>query len=309
MNFVCLDFETANRNRHSACSVAICEVVNGEITTQKSWLIRPKNNSYSMYNTEVHGIDASMTENSSEFPEVWRELQPLLLGKIIVCHNASFDESVLFRTLELYELPFNEKDFKFVCSMKLAKWLMPFIKDGYSLPNLCEILNVEVDKSKLHRADYDTFELAKLMIAFTEKFSLDDRLFPITPEKEPKKKKSSNGFSEDEIKQYKETISVRKIDTELKYMKEDVADTSHFFYQKKVVITGTFQNFPIRNDMAKLLHEVGADINTSISKKTDYVIVGNGAGPSKLQKIKELDIQAIEEEEFLQIMQGAAYEK
>ena len=48
-------------------------------------------------------------------------------------------------------------------------------------------------------------------------------------------------------------------------------------------------------------------INTSISKRTDIVIVGKGAGPSKMQKIEELQAQGhnlrvIEEPELLSIM-------
>lgn len=82
---------------------------------------------------------------------------------------------------------------------------------------------------------------------------------------------------------------------------KEVEDTSHLFYKKKVVITGTFEKFPFREEMAKLLHEVGADVNSSISKKTDYVIVGESAGPKKLEKIENLGIPTISEVEFLKL--------
>ena len=103
---------------------------------------------------------------------------------------------------------------------------------------------------------------------------------------------------------YEELIimnSVKKISPELKQMKTDIEDTSHFFYQKKVVITGSFERFPFREDMAKLLHNVGADVNSGISRKTDYVIVGENAGPKKLEKIEELGIETIDEKRFLEI--------
>ena len=103
---------------------------------------------------------------------------------------------------------------------------------------------------------------------------------------------------------YEELItmnSVKKISAELKQMKTDVEDTSHFFYQKKVVITGSFDKFPLREEMAKLLHEVGADVNSAISKRTDYVIIGEDAGPKKLEKIEELGIETIDEKRFLEI--------
>ena len=91
------------------------------------------------------------------------------------------------------------------------------------------------------------------------------------------------------------------IQSDLKKPKENVEDTSHFFYKKIVVITGTFEKFTLRNDMAKLLHDCGADVNSSISKKTHYVVVGKDAGPKKLEKITELNIPIISEEEFCKI--------
>ncbi|MBK7084628.1 MAG: BRCT domain-containing protein [Flavobacteriales bacterium] len=56
-----------------------------------------------------------------------------------------------------------------------------------------------------------------------------------------------------------------------------------------------------------MVRALGADINTSISKKTQIVVIGDGAGPSKLRKIEKLqdqgvDIRIIYEEEFLQIL-------
>ena len=57
------------------------------------------------------------------------------------------------------------------------------------------------------------------------------------------------------------------------------------------MITGQFYTFPERNDLGKLLQQYGADINTSISKKTDIVIMGYGAGPKKIDKVKDLQGQ------------------
>lgn len=46
-----------------------------------------------------------------------------------------------------------------------------------------------------------------------------------------------------------------------------------------------------RNEMAARLKDMGADINGSISRKTNFVVVGEDAGPSKLQKIDTLKSQ------------------
>jgi DNA polymerase III subunit epsilon len=52
---------------------------------------------------------------------------------------------------------------------------------------------------------------------------------------------------------------------------------------------------------------MGADIDTGVNKRTNFVIVGQGAGPSKLKKIDELNdsgsnIKIIKEDEFLSMI-------
>lgn len=66
------------------------------------------------------------------------------------------------------------------------------------------------------------------------------------------------------------------------------------FYDKRVVITGVFSQYPVRDFLADILKKLGADINTSISKKTQIVCVGEGAGPSKMDKIHKLQIEGVD---------------
>ena len=72
------------------------------------------------------------------------------------------------------------------------------------------------------------------------------------------------------------------------------------FTNKTVVLTGTLENYT-RPDLTKLLLSMGANVTSSVSKKTDMVIVGTDAG-SKLDKAKELNIRIIEENELLEIL-------
>ncbi|GEM_PF-6659413 len=88
----------------------------------------------------------------------------------------------------------------------------------------------------------------------------------------------------------------------------EVANQSTPFFQQKVVITGVIDAYPMREDLANILKKYGADINSSISAKTNIVIVGRGAGPSKMNKIqllrdKGIDIKVIEEPELLEIFE------
>lgn len=79
------------------------------------------------------------------------------------------------------------------------------------------------------------------------------------------------------------------------------------FFHAKVVITGTFAAYPKRNELGKLLQALGADVDTAITKRTNVVVMGQGAGPAKVKKIEALraegyDIRIIYEEELKQIL-------
>ena len=55
-NFAAIDFETANQQRTSICSVGIVIVRNGEIVDSYYSLIKPEPEYYSYWNTRVHGL-------------------------------------------------------------------------------------------------------------------------------------------------------------------------------------------------------------------------------------------------------------
>lgn len=73
--------------------------------------------------------------------------------------------------------------------------------------------------------------------------------------------------------------------------------TDNPFNGKTVVVTGSLQHFT-RDSINTKLEELGAKAAGSVSKKTDYLIVGEKAG-SKLAKAKDLGVPVLTEEEFL----------
>ncbi len=75
------------------------------------------------------------------------------------------------------------------------------------------------------------------------------------------------------------------------------AQIKSYFTDKTIVLTGTLEHYA-RPDLTKILLSHGANVTSSVSKKTDIVIVGTDAG-SKLDKAKELDIQIMNEKELL----------
>ena len=66
---------------------------------------------------------------------------------------------------------------------------------------------------------------------------------------------------------------------------------------KKFVITGTIDNYS-RDEIKKILESYGATVSDSVSKKTNYVIVGENPG-SKEQKARDLNIEIWDNDKIL----------
>ncbi len=79
-SFAAIDFETANQNRSSICSVGVVIVENEKIVDKIYRLVRPRPNFYSFWATGIHGLTYYDTLDAAEFPEVWQEILPNLQG-------------------------------------------------------------------------------------------------------------------------------------------------------------------------------------------------------------------------------------
>ena len=77
-------------------------------------------------------------------------------------------------------------------------------------------------------------------------------------------------------------------------------NTNNPFAGKTIVATGKLVNYTRDGIQMKLL-SLGATPASSVTKKTDYVIVGEKAG-SKLTKAHQLGIKTLTEEEFEQML-------
>jgi DNA ligase (NAD+) len=71
---------------------------------------------------------------------------------------------------------------------------------------------------------------------------------------------------------------------------------------KTVVFTGTLERMT-RDEAKAMAERLGAKVAGSVSKKTDYVVAGPGAG-SKLGKAKELGVNVVSEDEWLAMVGG-----
>lgn len=70
---------------------------------------------------------------------------------------------------------------------------------------------------------------------------------------------------------------------------------------KKFVISGVFETLS-REDLKEKIESNGGGVMSSISKKTDYVVAGQGMGPSKKIKAEQLGIPIISETDFFELL-------
>ena len=64
-----------------------------------------------------------------------------------------------------------------------------------------------------------------------------------------------------------------------------------------LVITGSIEGYT-RDELTELLEQHGATVTSSVSSETDYVVVGDEPGDTKLEDAEELDVQTIDAAAF-----------
>ena len=118
-DFAAIDFETANNERTSVCSVGVVIVRDGEIVDTFYSLIQPEPNYYTWFCQRVHGLGPSDTDHAEVFPKVWERVAPLIEGLPLVAHNSPFDEGCLRAVMRVYQMDW--PDYKFYCTCRAAR--------------------------------------------------------------------------------------------------------------------------------------------------------------------------------------------
>lgn len=126
--FAAIDFETANEQPSSVCSVGLVVVRGGLITDTFYSLIHPEPEYYQWFCMQVHGLCPDDTEDAPLFPEVWEKAAPLIGSLPLVAHNSRFDEGCLKAVHGVYQMDYPE----YIFHDTLAASRQHF---GHALPN------------------------------------------------------------------------------------------------------------------------------------------------------------------------------
>lgn len=126
-DFAAIDFETANYERSSVCSVGVVIVRDGEIVDTFYSLIQPEPNYYNYWCTQVHGLCRTDTDDAPVFPDVWAQIEPLIEGLPLVAHNRPFDEGCLRAVFRTYQMDYPE--YKFLDTLAASRRLQPDLEN------------------------------------------------------------------------------------------------------------------------------------------------------------------------------------
>lgn len=155
MQFVSIDFETANERRFSPCAIGVVVANDDDIQEEFYSLINPLT-TFSSFNTQIHGITEADVAVAPTYPELWPTLREFLENKLVIAHNASFDMSVMRNTLDAFRLVYPDMDY--LCTVNISKKVWPQMTN-YKLNTLAEYHQISFEH---HHALEDAKVAAKI---------------------------------------------------------------------------------------------------------------------------------------------------
>ena len=318
-SFVSFDFENLYPQRVTACSVGMVKYING-VKQEKTFYrhIRPPfeyEGKKGPILTRIHGFTEEKLKDAKTFDEILPEMEEFIDGLPLVAHNACVERACIHDCCAYYNIetsiPYEDIMDTYLLSKAIEKKLGMEIRGAgsYSLNVVCQRLGVPVLRH--HHACDDAEMCGNLFIILQKYLSGELEIDASIREKAPDYWAKDTSFGNNLYQSYAErghTILCGNV------LQKDLtcADPNNPFYDRKVVITGVF-NIE-RQELACLLKKMGADIDTGVGNKTNYLLIGEEPGPSKLKKFDELiaagkDVRKIYQEDLDLILAGKDYEK
>lgn len=232
-----------------------------------------------------NGLEA--IEENEEFKDKFKKLVKKYKCPLIA-HNADFDRRFLLHW------GFIDEDQKFYCSLNTIRSMVKL--DSYKLVNLLSYYGIKEGQD--HNALQDVLDLLEL-------------LKKLKPERWKTIEKSGNYYSsyknnnkkDIEQKQPAKFVRKSKADREeekrrLEKAKENII--KNIFDGKKIVFTGDTKKERI--ELQELAIMYGGAVTQSVSGKTYMVVIGENPGSSKISKAKDLNVNIVKEEDFLELL-------
>ena len=167
MKFAAIDVETANPDFASICSIGVAVFENGELASEWSSLINPKDY-FDPFHESIHGIKEKDVRGKPTFKMVATEIDQLFGDMVIVTHT-HFDRVAIHRAAAHWSIP--APSWTWLDSARVARrtW-SEFAQSGYGLPNVCEKIGYSF---KHHDALEDAKAAGQIILAAMHESGLD----------------------------------------------------------------------------------------------------------------------------------------
>lgn len=275
-DFISIDFETANKNRVSACAIGLVFIKDFKIVYSKKHFIKPpKGEKFSSFHSNIHNIYEEDVEHSFTFGELWEnEFLKYFNDNLIVFHNASMDLSILKNLFEHFSI--SNFDIDYIDTMQLAE------KSGNpkKLTELAEMFGINIENH------HDPVSDAKVCAM------VYNELIDIYPNHKDLVRTLNNLKSNSAVdnyfgKQATEEVKNENLDYVNKYSISLLDLDKLEIENNNFVVTGKFELG--RENVENFIVNNGGILKPSITSKVNFVIIGVEYGWAKIQKIEDLN--------------------
>ena len=250
-DFVVIDIETTGLSTEwdEIIEVGALKVSNGVITDSFCEYVRP-NEPIPSFVTDLTGITDDDLKDARPVEAVLPDYARFIADSVVVGHNVNFDINFIYDYDEPLGITFSNN---YIDTMRLSRRLHPDQKH-HRLMDLIE--RYDVGDFARHRALGDCEATLKIY-----KFLQEDVLTQYA---------SFDAF----IDHCKPKSHSRRLDISNITPDYDSIDPSHPLYGRTCVFTGKLERM-LRKDAMQLVVNLGGEIGDSVTKKTNYLILGN----------------------------------
>ena len=307
-DFVAIDFETANSNAYSPCSVGIAKFENGTLVDSFYSLINPEQE-FDAMNIFVHGIQPEDVKNAPVYKEIYPKIENYIRGNLIVSHS-SFDRNVLTKSADYYDV--SPLDINFFDTLTLSRRLIPGVQHGLS--QMVDYYGLS-GITNFHNALEDAKACGLLAVALSSEFNCSSIIELVTNAGY----KSFGKISPTEYIPFTlsrtTTVPNEFLSADDIFNRENIHKVNYdyaYIKGKNIAFTGKLQSMT-RGEAETIVNSLGANFQKSVTLKTNILVVGledpRVVGPdgksNKIKKAEQINsktnnIEVIDEKEFIQ---------
>jgi DNA polymerase-3 subunit epsilon len=240
MDFVVIDFETANPDLSSICQVGVVKFVDGKVCDSWESLVNPEDYFDDM-NVAVHGIEEHMVRTAPRWSAIHKGLEQWVKGAIVASHTA-FDRAAFNRACDKGGISPHECHWLDTARVVRRTW-PEFSQRGYGLENLARHFGIEF---RHHNAKEDARAAGEIFLLAI----------------------ASSGLTVDQWL----VRASQPIHPENKTINLD-GNSEGLLFGEKLVFTGSLAMS--RKDAAAAAAYAGCEVDAGVTKHTSILVVGD----------------------------------